>query len=1285
MNHHETSRRNRCRAMFRPLLELLEARIVFASDFGDAPLPYKTLVAEGGAEHVAIGPMLGSSRDTEADGVHSAAADGDDIAGIDDEDGVTFGTIRAGALGATATVTVSGGSAKLDAWIDFNGDGSWGGPGEHIADAVAVATGNNAISFDVPSTSRDGTTYARFRLSTAGDLGVGGAAADGEVEDYAVTVTPPVSACGCFSGPIDVNYVAEDAHSVHAADVDSDGDTDVLSASVEDDKIAWYENDGSAHFTQHVISTTANGARSVVAADFDGDGDTDVLSASSYDKKIAWYENDGNQNFTEHIISTAANHAVSVYAADVDSDGDMDALSASVSGNEIAWYENDGNQNFTKHIISTSIFGANTVVAADVDGDGDIDVLSSSHVNDKIEWHENDGNENFTTHMITAAADFAASVFAEDMDNDGDLDVLSASRNDDEIAWYENDGNQSFTAHTITTTADSASSVFAVDLDDDGDMDALSTSSADDEVAWYENDGSQNFTTHVITNLANGAWSVFAADVNGDGDIDVLSASRTDHTIAWYENDGNQNFTFHIVAITVERAESVYAADVDGDGDTDILSASSIDRKIAWYENVGNEVFAAHTITTFAQGAHSVFAADVDGDSDMDVLSASLADDKIAWYENDGAQNFTPHTISSADGAYSVYTADVDGDGDTDVLSASDGDNTIAWYENDGKQSFVAHTISSNTFGARDVFAADVDGDGDTDVLSASAYQEINFSEKRIAWYENDGSQNFTPHTIAYTTAFAIAVFATDMDDDGDTDVLGAPPTGGGIAWYENDGSQNFNPHTISVSNEARNVIGADVDGDGDMDVVSASHFSDTVAWYENDGNQNFTTHNISTTTNGARSMYPADLDGDGDLDVVAGSFYDLNLTWFENLSFHVTNTNDAGPGSFRQAILEANAHSGVDTITFAIGSGPQTIAPTSALPTVTDTVIIDGTTQSGYAGTPIIEVWGLAAGPNVHGLTLAADNSVIKGLVVNLFSGNGILITGSGNTIENSYIGTDISGTVAVPNALNGIEITGGFNNTIGGTAAGTANIIAFNDGHGVLVDAGTNNAIQRNSIHSNDGLGIDLINAGNNNQRAPSVNSAVSGSGATSIAASLALVVPSTTYTIDFFSSAVCDPSGFGEGETYLGTKTLTTTATGRGRTMFVVGFEVPVGHVITATATSPFNDTSEFSLCRVVTAALAPGGNVPNPPPLRPSSETRFLQETGFLAAATPSPLPNGRGSETSDAWTVNRSVPLRRITRIANSATADAVSAVDVYFSEFTPEERTALSLVWRGIR
>ena len=78
---------------------------------------------------------------------------------------------------------------------------------------------------------------------------------------------------------------------MYAVDLDGDGDIDVLSASWNDDKIAWYENDGSQSFTARIITSSADGASSVYAVDLDGDGDMDVLSASFRDDKIAWYEN----------------------------------------------------------------------------------------------------------------------------------------------------------------------------------------------------------------------------------------------------------------------------------------------------------------------------------------------------------------------------------------------------------------------------------------------------------------------------------------------------------------------------------------------------------------------------------------------------------------------------------------------------------------------------------------------------------------------------------------------------------------------------------------------------------------------------------------------------------------------------------------------------------------------------------------------------------------------------------------------------------------------------------
>ncbi|MFQ5605674.1 MAG: FG-GAP repeat domain-containing protein [bacterium] len=193
---------------------------------------------------------------------------------------------------------------------------------------------------------------------------------------------------GLFSDEI-VIFRSETSYplSVYAADLDGDGDMDVLSGSWGDDKIAWYENtDGRGHFgLKQVLFTLEGDAKSVYAADLDGDGDLDVLSASSALLRnfiIAWYENtDGKGNFgPQKVISISVNWPESVYAADLDGDGDVDVLSASSGDDKIAWYENSNGQGRfgPQQVMTTSADGAKCVYAADLDGDGDLDVLSAS-------------------------------------------------------------------------------------------------------------------------------------------------------------------------------------------------------------------------------------------------------------------------------------------------------------------------------------------------------------------------------------------------------------------------------------------------------------------------------------------------------------------------------------------------------------------------------------------------------------------------------------------------------------------------------------------------------------------------------------------------------------------------------------------------------------------------------------------------------------------------------------------------------------------------------------------
>ena len=219
---------------------------------------------------------------------------------------------------------------------------------------------------------------------------------------------PLVDGQGNFGAQQIISTDADEAISIYPSDIDNDGDIDVLSASTRDDKIAWYENtDGLGNFSsQKIITTNADGAKYVFAVDIDGDGDSDVLSASAFDNKIAWYENtDGQGNFSsQQIISTTTEFAKFVYSADLDNDGDKDVLAAAFGENKVTWFENtDGLGNFgTEQIITTETINPNSVFATDLNGDDSVDVLYASQTDDKIAWQENMGTLSINQNKVLA-------------------------------------------------------------------------------------------------------------------------------------------------------------------------------------------------------------------------------------------------------------------------------------------------------------------------------------------------------------------------------------------------------------------------------------------------------------------------------------------------------------------------------------------------------------------------------------------------------------------------------------------------------------------------------------------------------------------------------------------------------------------------------------------------------------------------------------------------------------------------------------------------------------------
>ena len=704
---------------------------------------------------------------------------------------------------------------------------------------------------------------------------------------------------GNFGGVLDIA----------TADLDGDGDLDVLGAAENVNDIAWWENaagDGTS-WSKHLVDGSFEHASSVAAADLDGDGDMDILGAAPGANDVAWWENEtGDASaWTQHAVDSSFSAAWDVIAGDVDNDGDMDILGVGYEGSSIAWWENtagDGSA-WSKYHVTTDTYLTFALAAADIDGDGDLDVLGASEGEEAITWWENragDGSAWLKYH-VEQGVDSARDVAAADVDGDGDLDILGALQNEGMI-WWENvagDGG-TWDKHAVTGSHSFAWAVAAADVDGDGDMDLLNAPwTYVDQISWYENtsgDGSAWHGHHMASDHVG--WNgVAAADVDGDGDLDILGIAHDDGDIAWWENKLiHSSALFPGVGKTVvdgafEGTESVAVADLDSDGDLDILAAGGVFDTIAWWKNTARHgsTWSKQIVDANFGGAVGIAPADVDGDGDLDILGAAFnSASDISWWENtagDGSAWSRRNIVADISGASSVAAADMDGDGDLDVVGSSLEGDMVAWWQNTARDgsAWSRHAVDGGFDEAQDVAAVDVDGDGDLDILGAGYAGDV-------AWWQNtagDGS-TWSKHLVAESFDGAVSVVAADVDGDGDPDILGAASVAGDLTWWENStgsgGAWTQHPVDPDVPMPL-GIAAADLDRDGDVDLLNASSGDGAITWWENaagDGSA-WSKHSAAKDFAGASAAAAADVDGDGDLDLVGAAQEAKEIAWWAN------------------------------------------------------------------------------------------------------------------------------------------------------------------------------------------------------------------------------------------------------------------------------------------------------------------------------------------------------------------------------------------------------------------
>lgn len=297
-------------------------------------------------------------------------------------------------------------------------------------------------------------------------------------------------------------------YEIIVVDIDNDNDLDVVATSSNNNQIAWFENlDGLGDFggvshNEIIISNQELRPHGLFAADMDGDGDMDILSTSDSSPNFNWYENlDGQGNFGpgKVIIENASAAPRRVRAFDIDGDGDNDALITEAGSNgNISWAENlGGAANFgPKTLVSQVDFSVGWVEIIDFDHDNDLDIIAikdNQNFTGEILLFANDGIGSFNSPQILTSIDNALlCVFPVDFDNDNDYDLVFSGDNSNGngfIHWSENQGDGTFGPNILISDklVDDTRSIYPSDLDYDGDMDFLATSYESGKVAWYKN------------------------------------------------------------------------------------------------------------------------------------------------------------------------------------------------------------------------------------------------------------------------------------------------------------------------------------------------------------------------------------------------------------------------------------------------------------------------------------------------------------------------------------------------------------------------------------------------------------------------------------------------------------------------------------------------------------------------------------------------------------------------------------------------------------------------------
>jgi hypothetical protein len=584
---------------------------------------------------------------------------------------------------------------------------------------------------------------------------------------------------GNFTGPFSTIATGTGPQALVAADVDLDGNADLLIANRGSGTVALLRGTGTNIVGPATTAATVSDPAAMAVADLDADGDLDLGVLSGTDAAVHIFLNDGTGTFTAAGTVRAGSGGTALRLVDVDGNGAPDVVAVSSAGNAVVLALNDGTGHFNTPVAFPAGTGPLDVAAADVDGDGRTDVLASDSVDgtvsilhgaaavardcdasgvpDACEAPRLDCNANgvadtcdaafpiaFGLPVFTSLADAQASraaVFAAgDVDGDGRTDVvLSGTGSSIVVARGAADGTVAEVGSAFPL-ADEPTRVLLVDVDGDGDRDFVVATAATMTVYVLRNTGSGTIgaaDSYVLPNVPN---AIVAGEFTGDGVLDLAAAYSDVNSLVVLAGTAGGMFAAQPPVALAGRGTDLVAGDVDGDGDTDLVTLLLLPGGITEVQVIRNDagtlvaeapILAQTPPTTFL----GLTGGDFDGDGDLDLALLELdpiGELRVRIARASGGTYTLVQALGFASGIPplgrifpgilgSLPVADFDRDGRPDLAFPALGGNGAFVYRNHGDGTF--EPARAVPFGRRvlGLAAGDATGDGAPDLVAQAA------------------------------------------------------------------------------------------------------------------------------------------------------------------------------------------------------------------------------------------------------------------------------------------------------------------------------------------------------------------------------------------------------------------------------------------------------------------------------------------------------------------------------------------------------------------------------------